>query len=79
LEYKTWLKNFVAGKKEVPSNDHAGTHAVHSIRTFADDHQVWEIAFTYTGRVVLRFGLLQPAGTKMKWSTWQTLHDVELP
>jgi len=79
LTFKDWYDNFTSTKKEVPSNDQSDDYAIHSIRRYVGEEQLWEIAFTYTGRLVMRCGPIEPGGIKIKWGEWETLHHVILP
>lgn len=80
MKYEDWLVDFLKDKKEVPSPAPSDKFAVHSVHRFIDDkHQLWEIARTYTGRLVVRSGTIGSDGIAAKWDDWITRHDVELP
>lgn len=80
MEYEQWLPEFTKDKKEVESFDLSNQHAVHSIRRFLDARNcLWEIALTYTGRLVTRRGCIESDGVTVDWEPWVTRHDVELP
>lgn len=74
-----WLTDFVRGKTEVPSHTHSDQFAVHSIRRFFEgSDKVWEIASTYTGRLVVRSGQIAEDGVNVVWCQWKTEHDVDV-
>ena len=76
--YSDWLSKFVIGKREVPSPETNDTHAVHSVRRYVDASDgIWEIARTYTGRLVVRTGKIGTDGITVIWESWITEHDVE--
>jgi len=78
MSFDQWLVNFIKDKKEVPSLD-PSAYAIHTIRRFIDIKDcVWEIAFTYTGRLVVRSGKVDSDGITIKWAEWDTRHDVTL-
>jgi len=80
LEYQEWLKGFLVGKTEVPTLEFSDQFSVHSIRRFtASEGRVWEIAITYTGRLVLRSGQIEADGISIEWMQWMTQHDVLMP
>jgi hypothetical protein len=79
-KYDEWLKDFLLGKTEVPTLELSDKFAVHSIRRFLEDKdQIWEIAITYTGRLVVRLGHIGADGITVKWDDWVTKHEVEMP
>lgn len=79
MKYEDWLVDFLKGKQEVPALEASDKFAVHSIRRYVDEeHQLWEIARTYTGRLVVRSGHIGPDGIAVEWGEWITRHDVEL-
>lgn len=78
--YEDWLKEFQVGKTEVPSSGSSDNLSVHSIRRFLDEkNTVWKIAFTFTGRLVVRSGEIGTDGVTIEWGQWTTLHDIEVP
>ena len=77
--FDAWYAEFARGKKEVSTNEQSDSYALHSIRRFMEDGNLWEIAFTYTGRLVMRTGWIDPDGIRVSWMDWQTLHDVLVP
>lgn len=78
-QFQQWLEEFLQGKKEIPVSDEKHA-AVHSVRCFSDSSgRLWEIAFTYTGRLVVRTGQVSRAGNNVSWEPWATQHDVEVP
>lgn len=80
MKYEEWLADFVKGKKEVAVFPDSGSYLVHTVHRYLDQsNQVWETAFTYTDRLVVRSGSIQPDGVTAKWGDWNTLHDVTLP
>ena len=79
-KYDDWLEEFISGKSEIPSLELSNDFSVHSIRRFLEGKtKVWEVAITYTGRVVVRFGEISSDGVTIEWNPWTTLHDVEVP
>jgi len=78
--FEGWLKEFLIGKTEVPTLELSDKFAVHSIRRFINGNHdsVWEIAFTYTGRLVCRKGHIGSDGVTVEWGEWVTKHDVAL-
>lgn len=80
IDYDEWLAEFTKDKKEIGTFDQSTTHAVHTVRRYLDgDNHIWEIAFTYTGRLVVRSGPIEPDGVSVKWGNWVTRHDVQIP
>jgi len=81
LKYEDWLAEFLKGKEEVPSLGTSDKFAVHSVHRYLDNdhHLLWEIAVTYTGRLLVRSGKIGPDGITVEWNEWVTRHDVELP
>ncbi len=78
--YEDWLREFISGKTEVPSSGSSDNFSVHSIRRFVEGRsKVWETAFTFTGRLVVRSGEIGTDGVTIEWGQWTTLHDVEVP
>ena len=79
MRFESWLTEFLKDKREVPLPDQASTYAIHTIRRFIDKKNcVWEIAFTYTGRLVIRSGSIGADALTIKWGEWETDHEVEL-
>jgi hypothetical protein len=80
MTFDDWLKDFTRDKREVGSADLSATHAIHTVRRFIDrESKMWEIAFTYTGRLVVRYGIIEgPDGVTITWSAWVTRHDVDI-
>jgi hypothetical protein len=77
--YDDWLNEFIAGKTEVPTLEHSDSFSVHSIRRFLEgEFKVWEIAITYTERLVVRSGEISDDGITIKWNHWVTLHEVRV-
>ncbi|MGZ3690749.1 MAG: hypothetical protein ACXVAX_04560 [Pseudobdellovibrio sp.] len=74
-----WLYEFADGKTEVPTPETSDLFSVHSKRRFIEDKKIWEIAFTYTGRLVVRFGQVDSEGVNIEWNDWETQHDIEVP
>lgn len=78
--YQDWLKDFLAGKTEVPAPQTSDQLAIHSIRRFLESsNQVWEFGLTYTGRLVVRSGQIGADGISVQWTGWITQHDIEMP
>ncbi len=79
MDYAKWLDEFTKGKKQVAEFTQSDTFAVHSIRRFMDEkHHLWEIALTYTSKLVVRSGVIQSDGITVKWENWETRHDVDI-
>jgi hypothetical protein len=78
-KYIDWLAEFIKDKKEVPVTITNDGFAVHSTRRFLDSKgEIWEIAITYTGRLVIRKGIVISDGISVVWNDWITEHDVDL-
>lgn len=79
MKYDEWLSTFLKDKKEVACSE-LDTYAVHTVRRFIDKgNRVWELALTYTGRLVSRSGSIESDGLTISWAEWTTHHDIELP
>lgn len=80
MHYTDWLQTFTADKRLVGSSPLlAAVDAIHSVsRYIANDGYLWEVAQTYTGRVVIRRGELQDNQVTIEWATWVTLHEVQI-
>lgn len=81
VRYEDWVAQCLTDKKEIASFMDSETHAVHSIRRYLGpkmDH-IWEVGFTYTGRLVVRVGLIGQDGVQVAWGDWETQHEVEIP
>jgi len=78
--YEDWFKEFISGKTEIPTSGLSDNLSVHTIRRFLEGkNKVWKIAFTFTGRLVVRSGEIGADGITIEWGQWNTLHDVEVP
>ncbi len=79
MKFTDWLRDFRRNKKYVGSIPQSSKDAVHTIDRYIDaEEQFWETGVTYTGRLVLRKGLLMADGITIDWEEWQTLHDIEV-
>jgi hypothetical protein len=79
MDYAQWSRDFLRGKRLVAEFPQSTTHALHSIKRYLDAHnKVYEVGQTYTDRLVIRSGTIEDDGVSVKWTEWQTLHDVEL-
>lgn len=77
--FQDWLENFISDKREVPSPSSSNQFAIHSMRRFVGaTDSVWEIAFTYTDRLVVRQGTIKADGVSVNWKPWATEHSVEI-
>ncbi|MBI3294014.1 MAG: hypothetical protein HYZ71_04720 [Deltaproteobacteria bacterium] len=80
MDFDAWLATFAKDKKEVGSFDQSGTDAVHSVRRYlSQDKRLFEVALTYTGAVVTRSGVIGNDAVSVRWSPWNTEHNVEYP
>lgn len=80
VNYLTWLSEFTKGKAKLSNAKDPNPPGVHSVLNFVDEKRTpWQVAQTYTGRVVVRSGTVESEGTKVKWSEWETLHNVSIP
>ena len=80
MDYDHWLSEFIKDKREIAAFDQSGNSAVHTVKRYLDgNNHLWETAFTYTGRLVVRSGPIQPDGVSVDWGEWGTLHDVTIP
>ncbi len=78
--YIEWFSEFIKGKREVPVSETHDRFASHSTRRFVDQTgDIWEIASTYTGRLIVRKGLVAEDGVTIGWEDWITEHNVVLP
>ncbi len=78
--YYEWFTEFIVGKREVPVSETHDRFAAHSTRRFIDQAgDIWEIASTYTGRLIVRKGEVGNDGVTIQWQDWVTEHDVEMP
>lgn len=75
-----WLDEFMLGKVEIPPPPPSDRLAAHTIRSFLEGpDKVWEIAITYTERLVVRSGQIAEDGIEILWNRWTTEHDVHIP
>ena len=81
IKYSDWLAEFKMGKTEVATIERPDpTYAVHSMKRYLEGgHHLWETAITYTGRLVVRSGMIGPDGVTVTWGDWTTEHEVEFP
>lgn len=80
MQFQEWFEAFVRGKVEVPASESYDQLAVHSLRRFVEgSDRIWEIAATYTGRLVIRSGQIQPDGLNVTWEHWKTEHGITMP
>ena len=79
VTFEDWVAEFSKDKTEVGGLEQSTLFAVHTIRRFLEKETLlWEIAFTYTGRLVVRSGLIDADGVTIKWTDWITHHDVDV-
>lgn len=79
LKYDEWLADFVKDKKEVATSGDLSSFALHDVRRYIDGkNHIWEIAFTFTGRLVIRSGVIAADGINIEWENWATRHDIEI-
>lgn len=79
VTYDEWLRSFLEDKEQVPGSEQS-TYAVHTVQRYMDrNRRLWEMAFTYTDRVVTRSGAIQPDGVTVEWTDWTTQHEIKLP
>lgn len=76
MTYAEWQATFSEDKELVAEFSQLDGYAVHSVRRYIRDKEVWDTALTYTGRLVVRSGLIADDGITVAWKEWQTLHDV---
>ncbi len=78
MKFDDWLAEFEKNKEEIlppPQNNNVD---VHSIRRYQDSNRrFWEFGLTYTGRLVVRSGVVV-SDDKVVWEKWLTRHDVDL-
>lgn len=80
IRFDEWLKEFARDKRLVATFQQSDTFAVYDIRRYGNlERSLWEIAYTYTDRLVMRSGKIRDDGVNVDWSEWQTLHEVEVP
>lgn len=61
--FADWCKEFTVGKTEISSAESSDYFSVHSRRRFLEGtSKIWELAITYTGRLVVRFGEIDSDG-----------------
>lgn len=80
LNYDQWFIEFTRGKTEVTPSEPSSVLAVKCVRRFIDSGsgQIWEIAITYTDRLVTRSGPISGDGVTIKWGNWNTHHEIEI-
>lgn len=78
MTYDEWLAAFSAAKELVAEFPQSDGYAVHTVRRYIKDRQIWDTAITYTGRLVVRSGVISEDGVTVAWEAWQTLHDVKV-
>ncbi len=80
MNYDEWLKEFEKDKKFVGQSDQTAVEALHTVRRYiCKDEKICEAGITYTGRVVLRYGVVASDGVTIHWLPWETKHDVIVP
>lgn len=78
VKFEEWLNGFLKDKKEINAESSPDIVA-HDLRRFIDENsRIWEIAITYTDRLVVRQGAFEPDGVTVKWSHWNTMHEVKI-
>lgn len=79
MKYQVWLKEFLQDKKVIPRSSEEDSQAFYDVHRLKDQRGLfWEYARTYTGRLIVRKGLIKGDGVTIDWDTWATLHDIEL-
>ncbi len=75
--FTDWLCEFSKDKQLVSTTEQSDAYAVHSIMRYIDQTGIlWEVAQTYTGRVVIRKGVTSETELTVEWTRWETLHHL---
>jgi hypothetical protein len=79
VNYEDWLKEFEKDKEFLGQSDQIATEALHTVRRYlCGDKKVCETGITYTGRVVVRFGVIGADGVTIHWMPWETKHEIKV-
>lgn len=73
--FSEWLADFIVDKTEILITE-ASKYPAHSVRRFSRGCEVWEIAITYTNKLIIRFGRTKIGEDEVAWSDWRTEHKV---
>lgn len=78
MQYKYWARLFAKDKKLISTFELCHVDSIHTIKRYVDlDNRLWETAITYTNKIVVRRGLTDGDTGSIKWTAWETLHEVE--
>jgi hypothetical protein len=78
MKYPEWLEGFLKDKKEIARPAAEESQAFFDVHRLQDKRGIfWEYARTYTGRLIIRKGVIKSDGVSIVWDTWTTLHDIQ--